>query len=55
MTDELLERIFVSQILILSKLLKLEKERKGVHSTSDFTKESIQLIEKNLDRFELKD
>ena len=41
---ELLEKILVSQVLILSKLIAAEKKAKGVSSTSNYTREAMKLI-----------
>ena len=40
----ILEQILVAQVLTLGKMIKLEKEARGVRSTSDFISEAASLI-----------
>lgn len=49
MTDDrkLLEQILTAHVLILSKLLDAEAQKKGIRrGGGDFTREAVQLIEK---------
>ena len=42
----LLEQIFVSEVLILAKLISMERHTKGIQSSSDYTQEAVALIQK---------
>lgn len=49
MDSELLQKVYAAQLLILGRLIKLEKAERGVHTSSDCADDAAREIQRFLE------